>query len=101
MNLGTFPRNQHALGFRRVHSKVIARYPVSNGIDISLKVVKINGGVDGLVKKDVISIQQYLTATICMYRHGTYPGLLRGGCPTHSLLTTHAHYIREGFVGAR
>ena len=33
VELGIFPRNQHALGFR---SKVIARYPVSNGIDISL-----------------------------------------------------------------
>ena len=40
-------------------------------------------------------------ATICMYRHGTYPGLPRGECPTHSLLTTHAHYIRKEFVGAR
>ena len=60
MSLGTFPRNQHTLGFRGVHSKVIARYPVSNGIDISLKIVKINGGVDGLIKKDVISMQQYL-----------------------------------------
>ena len=46
--------------FRGVHSKVIARYPVSNGIDIGLKIVKINGAIDGLVKKDVISIQQYL-----------------------------------------
>ena len=54
-------RPPRALGFRRVHSKVIARYPVSNGIDIGLKIVKINGGVDGLVKKDVISIQQYLS----------------------------------------
>ena len=60
LNLGTIPGNQHALSFRGVYSKVIARYPVSNGIDISLKIVKINGGVDGLVKKDVISIQQYL-----------------------------------------
>ena len=59
MSLGTSPGNQHALGFRGVHSKVIARYPVSNGIDISLKIVKINGGVDGLVNKDVISIQQF------------------------------------------
>ena len=60
MSLGTIPGNQHALGFTGVHSKMIARYPVSNGIDIGLKIVKINGGVDGLVKKDVISIQQYL-----------------------------------------
>ena len=30
-----------------------------------------------------------------MYMHGTYPGL------PDSLLTTHAHYIREEFVGAR
>ena len=51
----TFPRNQHALGLREVHSKVIARYPVSNGIDISLKIVKIRGGVDGLVKKGMSS----------------------------------------------
>ena len=36
MGLGTFPRNQHALGFRRVHCKVIARYPMSDGIDIGL-----------------------------------------------------------------
>ena len=60
LGMGTFPRNQHALGFRGVHSKVIARYPVSNGIDIGLKIVKIRGHVDGLVRKDVISIQQYL-----------------------------------------
>ena len=61
MSLGThtFPRNQHALSFRGVHRKVIARYPVSNGIDISLNIFKIRGGVGGLVKKDVISIQQY------------------------------------------
>ena len=28
-------------------------------------------------------------ATICMYRHGTYPGLPRGECPTHSLYSLH------------
>ena len=60
VELGTFPRNQHALGFRGVHSKVMDSYPVSNGIDIGLKIIKIHGGVDVLVKKDVISIQQYL-----------------------------------------
>ena len=62
------------------------------------------------------------TATICMYMHGQYcynmyvqawSILLQYVCkawyisritreyPTDSLLTTHAHYIREGFVGGR
>ena len=35
------------------------------------------------------------TATVCTYTHGTYLGL------PDPLLTTHAHYIREGFVEAR
>ena len=62
------------------------------------------------------------TATICMYMHAQYcynmyvhawSILLQYVCkawyisritreyPTDSLLTTHAHYIREGFVGGR
>ena len=56
------------------------------------------------------------TATICMYMHGQYcynmyvTGMVQYVCTgmVHiqdyrgmSLLTTHAYYIREGFVGAR
>ena len=29
-----------------------------------------------------------------------YTSRITRGCPTDSLLTTHAHYIRERFVGA-
>ena len=51
------------------------------------------------------------TATICMYMHGHicysmyvhawYISRITRECPTDPLLTTHAHYIREGFVEAR
>lgn len=67
--MGTFLRNQHALGFGGIHDKVIARYPVSNGIDISLKVVKISESVDGLVRKDVIGITQYLSHLLDLTGH--------------------------------
>jgi len=72
--LGTFLRNQHALGFGGIHDKVIARYPVSNGIDISLKIVKISKGVDGLGITQYLRHLLDLTSHLCIGGTRVAPG---------------------------
>ena len=38
---------------------------------------------------------------LLQYVHAWYISRITRECPTDSLLTTHAHYIREEFVGTR
>ena len=44
-------------------------------------------------------IRTGMVNTVVQYVYAWYISRITRKCPTYSLLTTHAHYIRDGFVG--